>query len=79
MDSVRDGLRRDTIERVLALTPRERIDLAFSLGEDDLRLFMQTHRLDRPSAIARLRAQRQAGRSHSVASQFGPQPCDSSS
>jgi hypothetical protein len=63
---------------VLALTPPERIELAFSLGEDDLRVFMQTQGLDRASAIARLRAQRHVGRSPSVASQFDTRPCASS-
>jgi hypothetical protein len=57
-----DFLRRRTQRDVLALSPRERIDLAFALGEDDLALFMRVSGLSRAAALARLRAARQQGR-----------------
>jgi hypothetical protein len=57
-----DFLRRRTQRDVLALSPRQRIELAFALGEDDLSLFMRVSGLSRAAALARLRAARQAGR-----------------
>jgi hypothetical protein len=57
-----DFLRRRTQRDVLALSPRERIDLAFALGEEDLALFMRVSGLSRPAALARLRPARQQGR-----------------
>jgi hypothetical protein len=59
--------RTRTNELVLAMTPSERIDLAFSLGEEDLQLFMQRTGLDRNAALRQLRAQRHTGRRPSVA------------
>jgi hypothetical protein len=67
MRSVADDLRRRTIADVLDLTPKARIQLALSLGDDDLDLFARTSGLDRDEARRRLRAQRQIGRAPSVA------------
>jgi hypothetical protein len=47
---------------VLALSPAERIELAFALGEADLALFVRASGLDRETALARLRASRRTGR-----------------
>jgi len=62
---------------VLAMTPAARIELAFSLGEDDLRLFMAASGLDRRSALNRLRMARQQGRGPSVAAWLDQSPCES--
>lgn len=67
MRSVADELRRRTIAQILDLTPAARIELALSLGDDDLDLFVRTSGLDRDEAHRRLRAQRQVGRAPSVA------------
>lgn len=48
--------------RLAAMTPDERVRLALRLREDGLTNFMATHRLDRRSAIARIKATRQLGR-----------------
>lgn len=52
---------------VLDLTPAARIELALSLGDDDLDLFVRTSGLDRDEARRRLSAQRQIGRAPSIA------------
>lgn len=49
------------------MTPDERIELAFVLGEDDLRLFMDAQRVGRAEALTALRRQRHVGRRPSVA------------
>jgi hypothetical protein len=64
--SVADALRRRTLAEVLELTPAARIELALSLGDDDLDLFVRTNGLGRDEARLRLRAQRQVGRAPSV-------------
>jgi hypothetical protein len=65
--SVADDLRRQTQEHVLALPLAARVELALSLGDDDLDLFARTSGLERDEARRRLRAQRQIGRAPSVA------------
>ena len=67
MSSVADDFRRQTIARVLALPMAARVELALSLGDDDLDLFTRVSGLDRDEARRRLRAQRQRGRVSSVA------------
>lgn len=67
MRSVADDLRRETIARVLALPPDERIHLALALGDDDLALFVQASGLDPDQARRRLRNARSHGRVSSVA------------
>jgi len=67
-----------TRDRVLAMTPGERIALAFTLGEDDLRLYMAAAGVDRQAAPARLRRTRQHGRTPSVACGPDKLPCPSS-
>jgi hypothetical protein len=57
-EEVRDALQRET----LALTAAERIERAFELGEEDLRLFAAANGLTRDEALAKLRTERQAGR-----------------
>ena len=79
VDSSAAHASRRTRDLVLAMTPAARIELALSLGEDDLRLFMKTSGLDRESALNQLRRQRHQGRTPSVASAGGGSTCASSS
>ena len=67
MRSVADDLRRQTQAHVLTLPRTARVELALSLGDDDLDLFVRTSGLDRDEARARLQARRQIGRPASVA------------
>ena len=67
MSSVANHVRARTMAEVLALSPSERIELAFALGEADLALFVRASGLDRETALARLRASRQTGRQPSRA------------
>ena len=48
------------------MSPAERLDLAFSLGEEDLESFRATHGLDRRTAIRLLERRRQATRQPSA-------------
>ena len=48
--------------RLAAMTAEARVRLAIRLGEDGLSSFMATHRLDRRSAVARIKATRRIGR-----------------
>jgi hypothetical protein len=70
MRSVADDFRRETLAHVLALPLAARVELALSLGDDDLELFARTSGLTREEALLRLRAQRQVGRVPSVAGTF---------
>ena len=47
MRSIADAIRARTVTQVLALSVRERITLALSLGDDDLELFVRASGLDR--------------------------------
>jgi hypothetical protein len=66
MGSVIDDLRLRTVARVLALPVHERIALACALGDYDLTLFARSNGLDRATALRRLRASRQHGRTPSA-------------
>jgi hypothetical protein len=48
--------------RLAAMTPEARVALAARLGEEGLSTFMAAHRLDRRSAVARVKATRRLGR-----------------
>ena len=64
--SVADDLRDEQLREMLKLTPAERMRLAERLGEEGLQFFMATNGLTREAAIARLRRERQAGRTPSA-------------
>jgi hypothetical protein len=53
-------------ERLAAMTPAERVALAIRLGEEGLASFMAVHRIDRRTAIARIKATRRIGRRRST-------------
>jgi len=65
MSAVAAELRRLTIERILALSPAERIALALHLGDDDLALFARVQNIPHSEALRRLRQTRQRGRTPS--------------
>ncbi|HZM97378.1 MAG TPA: hypothetical protein VFB92_28355 [Vicinamibacterales bacterium] len=53
---------RRRIDRLMAMTPDERIRLAERLGEEGLASYMDTHHVDRQTAVARIKATRRLGR-----------------
>lgn len=63
-------LRQRTTEDVLALTPRERLDLALRLGDEDLARYMAATGCDRAAALRDLRRARAVGRRPSVANEY---------
>ena len=65
MRSIADDLRDELREQTLQLSPEERLDLAFRLGDEGLEAFRQAHGLDREAAIRELQRRRQAGRTPS--------------
>jgi len=50
---------------MLAMTPAERIELAFAIGEEDLALYIAASGLTREEALSRIRVERQSGRRYS--------------
>jgi hypothetical protein len=64
MRSVADDLRDEARRGLRALTPSERVKIAFALGERDLEAFRLAHDppLDRTEAARLLDRRRQAGR-----------------
>jgi predicted alpha/beta-hydrolase family hydrolase len=67
MRSVADDLRRDTVQRVLAMAVRDRIELALTLGDEDLARYLRASGVSRDQALRHLVAQRAAGRTPSAA------------
>ena len=67
MRSVADELRVEDRERVLAMTPAERVALALALGDRDLEIFRAAQQpgLSREEAARILDRQRHAGRGRS--------------
>ena len=65
--SVASVLRAHDVDYCREMTPAERLELAFRLGDEDLESFRATHGLDRRSAIRLLERRRQATRQ--------PSPC----
>lgn len=68
-----DALRTDTRREVARLSPAERIDLAFRLGEDDLALLMAARGIDREEATRVIARSRRCGRVFSRSAQ-GDEP-----
>ena len=65
MDYVAATSRTSRLAREAALTPEERVALAFELGRRDLVRFAEAHGLSLREAHRQLRANRQAGRTPS--------------
>jgi len=62
MRSVADDLRREDAHRLKELTVDERVALAHSLGEEDLKTMCGALGVSREQALAKVRRARQAGR-----------------
>jgi hypothetical protein len=62
MRSVADDVREEQRREVLAMTPAERMELAFRLGRRCVEFYMAAKRVDRETAIAALRRSSRAGR-----------------
>jgi len=59
---VAEWAREELDREMLALTVKERIDLAFEIGDRDLLVYAETNGLTREEALDRIRAERQRGR-----------------
>jgi len=53
---------RRRIDRLMAMTPDERVRVAERLGEEGLASYMDAQRVDRRTAVARIKATRRLGR-----------------
>jgi hypothetical protein len=62
MASVADVLRNELADRVRAMSPEERLDLALRLGEDDLAAYAASRKIEHSEARRVLRRARRAGR-----------------
>jgi hypothetical protein len=62
VETVGEKLRREEGERLLALSPSERIEIAFRLGDDDVALLAAVRSIPVGEALRHLRLQRQEGR-----------------
>jgi hypothetical protein len=62
---VAEDTRQQLDRRIAAMTPAERIELAFAMGEEDLVLYCAANELTREEALARIRVERQRGRRYS--------------
>jgi hypothetical protein len=67
MHSVADSLREDSRRRLALMTPEERMQLAFALGDADLALFQTAQSLTEAVARERIARSRQVGRVASCA------------
>jgi hypothetical protein len=65
MKSAADDLRREQAQRIAALTPGERLQLAFELGDADVALLAAAHGLTTDEARGRVARSRQVGRTAS--------------
>ena len=62
MKSVAAILRERTSDEVRRLSPAERLELAFRLGEQDLAAYCASHGVDRDAALREFQRRRQATR-----------------
>jgi hypothetical protein len=69
MRSVADRLRDEDRQRMLAMTPAERLELSLRLGERDLTLYCAAHGVSRADARLQLQRNRQKGRNPSRAAE----------
>jgi hypothetical protein len=66
MRSVADALRRESVERLLALDPGARLSLALRLGIEDAHLLSTTRRISVHEAERIISGTRAHGRVHSI-------------
>lgn len=70
MSAVAAYLRQCTADEMRAMTPAERVDLAFALGDEDQARYATASGLDRQTALRALRRARSVGRQPSVANEY---------
>jgi hypothetical protein len=63
--NVAEALRREDAAATAAMTPAERLELAFELGRRGVEMYMRAHHLDRATAAHELKRSSQAGRRYS--------------
>ena len=66
---VAEAVSRVDRERLLALTPAERVEFALRLSAEGLASYMATHQVDMKTARERIAATRRAGRPRSRAAE----------
>jgi hypothetical protein len=62
---VADALRHENAAAIAAMTPQERLDLAFELGRRGIEMYMTAHHVDRETAARELKRAGRAGRRYS--------------
>ena len=72
MITILEQLRRDDVGDALALSPSERVDRAFRLGEEDLAIFRGARGLSHAEALGELARRRRRGRRACSALEDGP-------
>ena len=60
-----EQLRQEQAAAIAALTPQERLDLAFELGRRGIEMYMSAHHVDRETAARELKRASRAGRRYS--------------
>jgi hypothetical protein len=60
--SVADDLRRDSMSAVAMLSPRQRLERAFELADEDIHLLCAARGVPRETAVAMVRRMRRHGR-----------------
>lgn len=62
---VAEELQREDAAAIAAMTPEERLELAFELGRRGVEMYMSAHHVDRETASRALKRAGQAGRRYS--------------
>ena len=62
---VAEELWQEDASAIAALTPSERLELAFELGRRGIEMYMSAHHVDRETAARELKRAGQAGRRYS--------------
>ncbi len=66
---VRSEIARERLLRLASLSPAERLALAARLGEESVVLYMATQKVDRRTAITRIKQTRRLGRQRSASAE----------
>jgi hypothetical protein len=62
---IAEQLQREQVDATLAMTPQERVDLAFKLGRQAVEMYMLASKVDHDTASRALKKAGQAGRRYS--------------
>lgn len=60
-----EQLRQEDVAAVAAMTPSDRVELAFELGRRGVEMYMSVHHVDRDTAARELKRASRAGRRYS--------------